>query len=90
MTSSERGRWVYTLIMLGAAVGFAAGWYFDSWALMWGQENPIPPGQYPRIVLLALFALLWTIPLLVSAAIGAVVFGALGYLLAPLLSSGRK
>lgn len=90
MTSSERGRWVYTLILLGAAAGFAAGWYFDSWALMWGQENPIPPGRYPRIVLLALFALLWTIPLLVSAAIGDVVFGALGFLLAPLLSSGRK
>lgn len=81
---------MFTLVLLGAAVGLAAGWYFNSWALMWGQENPIPPGRYPRIVLLAIFALLWTIPLLVSAAIGAALFGALGFLLAPFLSSGRK
>lgn len=90
MSSSERGRWVFTLALLGAAVGFAAGWYFDSWALFWGQENPIPPGRYPTIVLLALFALLWILPLLASAAIGAVIFGAMGFILAPLLTSDRK
>lgn len=90
MTSSERGRWVFRLALIGAAVGFAAGWYFDSWALFWGQENPIPPGRYPRIILLALFALLWILPLLASAAIGAVIFGALGFIVALLLSGNRK
>jgi hypothetical protein len=90
MTSSERGRWVFTLALIGAAVGVAAGWYFNSWALMWGGENPIPPGRYPRIVLLALYALLWILPLLASAAMGALAFGAAGFVVALLFSSTHK
>lgn len=57
---------------------------------MWGGENPIPPGRYPRIVLLALYALLWILPLLASAAMGALAFGAAGFVVALLFSSTHK
>lgn len=89
MDSGQRGRLAFTFAMLGLAAGLAAAWHFDAWAMIWGTQNPIPPGRYPSIILLALFALAWVIPPLLGMAAGAVIFGTIGYVIAPLVFGNR-
>lgn len=72
-------RVAFAIALLGAVLGVAIPFIFDWWNLFFGPGGlSLPPGTYPKIVLLALGALALVAPVAVGMAIGAGLGGLLG------------
>lgn len=72
-------RVAFTVALLGAVLGAAIPFMFDWWNLFFGPGGlSLPPGRYPKIVLLVLGALAFVAPVAVGMAIGAGLGGLVG------------